>query len=253
MAQDAQAPGLTTAALRAIQGSGSSASGRAEQVADRLAGAIRSGLLPPGQRLPAEVELADQFGVATLTLRQALAILRDWNLVTTRRGRNGGSFVAAARWVALETGGLGRLSVQALRELGDLRQAVSGTAALLAAARAMPSEIEALQRRLDRLRRAETPNERRRADTELAIELAAAAQSHRLTGEEARLRAELGDLAWLGRTDDQHLAAVRARATLIVAVRRGNGVRARRIVERQVEEETTYVVQRRIDLYAALQ
>ncbi|HKN95572.1 MAG TPA: LLM class flavin-dependent oxidoreductase, partial [Pseudonocardiaceae bacterium] len=60
--------GLTTAAVRAMQALGSDQSGRADQIADRLAEAIRLGLLVPGERLPAEAVLADQLGVDVIAL-----------------------------------------------------------------------------------------------------------------------------------------------------------------------------------------
>ena len=52
------------------------------------------GLLAAGEQLPGETELAGQLGVSTVTLREALMALRQQGLVTTRRGRGGGSFVA---------------------------------------------------------------------------------------------------------------------------------------------------------------
>src|SRR6185437_9323381 len=67
--------------------------GRAEQVARRLADAIVLGVLVPGERLPSEAELARRFGVALVTAREGLGILREAGLVETRRGRDGGSFV----------------------------------------------------------------------------------------------------------------------------------------------------------------
>ena len=39
--------------------------------------------------------MARQFGVATVTTREALEALRELGLVETRRGRDGGSFVIA--------------------------------------------------------------------------------------------------------------------------------------------------------------
>ena len=67
--------------------------GRAEQVARRLADAILLGVLTPGERLPNEAELARRFGVALVTAREGLGMLRQAGLVETRRGRDGGSFV----------------------------------------------------------------------------------------------------------------------------------------------------------------
>lgn len=241
---------LTTAAVRALQMLGVAGSGRGEQVADRLAEAMRSGILAPGERLPSEALLADQLGVATLTLREALAILRERGFVVTRRGRNGGSFVADVGGDLTGSAALERFSLHDLRELGDLRLAISGTASALAAQRATTFEIDGLARRVECLRAAETANERRRADTELAVEIAAAAQSPRLTREESGLRAELGDLVWQGRTGAEHAAAVAARTDLVAAIRARDTQRARAVAELEVGAETQAILQRRIDLYA---
>ena len=67
--------------------------GATEQVARRLGEAIGSGVFRPGERLPGEAELARQLEVAPMTLRQALAALREAGYITTVRGRAGGSFV----------------------------------------------------------------------------------------------------------------------------------------------------------------
>ncbi|MFC7764959.1 GntR family transcriptional regulator [Leucobacter soli] len=55
-------------------------------IAERIASAISLGMLAVGERLPAEIELANQFGVAVATLRKALASLRAQGIVETRRG-----------------------------------------------------------------------------------------------------------------------------------------------------------------------
>jgi DNA-binding FadR family transcriptional regulator len=243
------ASGLTTAAVRAIQALGNVQTGRADQIADRLAEAVRLGLLAPGERLPAEAVLADQLGVATLTLRESLAILRDRGLVVTRRGRAGGSFVARPSSGALTRSGLARLTVRELRELGDLRQAVLGTTAELAARRATRLEIAALRRRVDRLATATTPGQRRRADSEFGIELAAAAQAPRLTQGEANLRAELGDLVWVLLSDAEHAEAVALRRSLVDAVAESQPDRARQLAEQHIAHETELLMQWRVDLY----
>src|ERR1700685_1470699 len=67
--------------------------GRAEEVALRVGQAIRLGLLTDGEQLPSEAEFAAQLGVSAMTLREALAMLRQQGLVETRRGRAGGTFV----------------------------------------------------------------------------------------------------------------------------------------------------------------
>lgn len=254
MAATPPGSGLTTAAVRAIRALGHGrrdGAGRADQVAEHLAEAIRRGLVAPGERLPAEAALAEQLGVSTLTLREALSDLRDRGLVETRRGRSGGSFVARPSSDALSRSGLAGLTVRQLRELGDQRQAVMGTAAELAAQRASEIEVAALRRRVDRLCAAGTPGERRRADGEFGIELAAAAQSPRITQHEANLRAELGDLVWTLLSDSEHEESVRVRRALVDAVAEGKPDAARRLAHQHIAYETDLLMQWRIDLYRA--
>ncbi|WP_067646730.1 GntR family transcriptional regulator [Nocardia harenae] len=57
------------------------------QIADRLRMAIKAGEIAPGQRLPSEVELMSQFGVARMTMRQALQELKAEGLVYAQQGR----------------------------------------------------------------------------------------------------------------------------------------------------------------------
>jgi GntR family transcriptional regulator len=66
----------------------------ADQVARDLAEEISSGRIRPDSRLPSEAELAEQYGVARVTIRRAVAKLREQNLVVTVHGR--GSFTAPA-------------------------------------------------------------------------------------------------------------------------------------------------------------
>lgn len=54
---------------------------------------IASGQWPPGSPLPSQRELADEFGVSIMTLRQALQLLTDDGLIETRHGS--GTYVAA--------------------------------------------------------------------------------------------------------------------------------------------------------------
>ena len=60
----------------------------------RLGQAIALGLLRPGDQFPRETKLARSLGISVVTLRGALAILREAGLVETRRGRAGGTFVS---------------------------------------------------------------------------------------------------------------------------------------------------------------
>ena len=241
--------GLTTATARTILGSGQT-TGRAEQAAQRIGEAIRLGLILDGERLPSEVQLSEQLGIATVTLREALATLREQGLIVTRRGRGGGTFARAPQ-VELPDSPPWRLldfSTHDIRELGDHRAAISGMAAQLAAQRALPDEIANLYRQVERLRAATTVSHRRRADTQFTIEVAAAAQSSRLAREELALRAEVGDLLWLERSDADHKASARSRAELVDAIRRSDPQRSRELAEHHVAADTRRLLAARLEL-----
>ncbi len=55
---------------------------------------IDSGELPPGARLPSILALADEYDLAPVTVRKALAALRDEGLIVTQPGW--GTFVPEA-------------------------------------------------------------------------------------------------------------------------------------------------------------
>jgi DNA-binding FadR family transcriptional regulator len=242
--------GLTTVTVRTLLSHLDDAAGRAVAVAHRLSQAIRLGLLLDGQQLPPETKLAEQMGVSTVTLREALAVLREQGLVVTRRGRGGGTFVRAPEDLARQlVQKLRQFSTQELRDLGDHRGAVSGMTAKLAAERALPEEVDSLSRQVERLLAARTASERRRADTQFTIEVAAAAQSPRLTQEELRLRAEVGDLLWLQLDDADHEDSVRARRDLVTAIGQRRPADARELAERHVATDTRRLLQLRLQVY----
>jgi DNA-binding GntR family transcriptional regulator len=63
-----------------------------EQAADYVAARIAAGELAPGQKLPAERDLADQWGIGYQTVRRAMRELRERGLVVSRVGK--GTFIA---------------------------------------------------------------------------------------------------------------------------------------------------------------
>lgn len=165
--------------------------GRAALVERRISEAITGGVLAPGTRLPAESELARLFGVAPVTAREALLSLRERGLVVTRRGRNGGSFVAeSADSAEFATRALRDMSRVALRDLAAHYLAITGACVSLAAQRADPSEIARIRSRVERFASDDPAAWRRTAD-DAQLELSALSQSARLTREQMRLQAEL--------------------------------------------------------------
>lgn len=219
----------------------------------QLGDAIRRGILLDGERLPAEPRLAAQLGVSTVTLREALVALRQQGLVVTRRGRGGGTFVVSPDMSAELASRLRELSCSGLRDLGDQRAAVSGTAARLAAGRALPIEVAAIRDQLDRFAAATAVGDRRRASTQLGLAIAAAAQSPRLVQAELQLAAEIGDLLWLGVTDSEHAATAGAYEALAAAIEAGEPAQARDLAEERIRTETTRLVALRLQAYDTAQ
>src|SRR5215475_12888024 len=68
-----------------------------EETVERLLTVIKLGLVGPGERFPAERDLAAQLGISRLTLREAIHELHEAGYVCSRRGRFGGTFVTYDR------------------------------------------------------------------------------------------------------------------------------------------------------------
>ncbi|MBO4254852.1 FadR/GntR family transcriptional regulator [Streptomyces griseorubiginosus] len=224
---------------------------RVDAVVRRIGDAIELGLLADGEQLPGESELAGQLGVSTVTLREALMALRQQGLLTTRRGRGGGSFVSLP-----EVPGEERLKArlrgwgtEELRDLGDHWAALSGTAARLAAERTEPEDLLQLRRTAEELARAEDAAARGRVYGRFHVELAAAAQSARLTREQVALQTEVGALLCLVLADDEYREEVADRhRSVISAVQDGAHRTARELAERCVQESTARLIALRLTL-----
>ncbi|GAA2890915.1 FCD domain-containing protein [Streptomyces mexicanus] len=224
---------------------------RVDAVVRRIGDAIELGLLADGEQLPGESELAGRLGVSTVTLREALMALRQQGLVTTRRGRGGGSFVSLP-----DRPGPQRLrarlrgwSSEELRDLGDHWAALSGAAARLAAARTEPDDLKQLLRTVDAFAGAARPAPRSRLYGRFQVELAAAAQSARLTRAQVALQTELGALLCLVLDDDAYREEVADRQRALVdAVQDGAPDAARSLAERCVEESAARLVALRLTL-----
>jgi DNA-binding FadR family transcriptional regulator len=174
--------------------------GRAQQVAQRLADGIALGVLAPAERLPSEPELARRFGVAVITVREGLGILRDAGLVQTRRGRDGGSFVATdedAEHHGILTARLHALSQVEIDDIGVYFSAIIAAAAERSADRAAPQDAPRLSAWLAEAGFDDAATARI-TQSGFFLELAVLSQSPRLVREQIRLQADLGPVLLLG-------------------------------------------------------
>ena len=226
------------------------AEGAVEQIVRRLGEAIGAGVLAPGERLPTELELAAQLGVAPMTLRQALQILRDAGFVETRRGRSGGSFVRDDPPALLRAGEPPTRS--ALRELTDWRRAISGEAAALAAERATESERRAVASAAAAAEGAVGEfGEFRLADARFHIAIAEAARSRRLIAAETQIQVEIAEM--LRVVPGPRLARAVSQAShdpIVAAIAAGDADAARSAMQRHVEGTYDWIVGLRLGLRA---
>lgn len=146
-----------------------------ESTVEHLASAVRLGVFADGEKLPPERDLAARLGVSRMTLREAIAALRDSGMVTTRPGRGGGTIVTydASR----HSNGVqdADLTADAIRDALDFRRVVEPGAAYLAARRETTSDEAAWLRRLEQqVREADGDRHTHRiADARLHLAIAA--------------------------------------------------------------------------------
>jgi GntR family transcriptional repressor for pyruvate dehydrogenase complex len=198
-----------------------------EETVERLGTAIKLGLLPPGTRLPAERELCGRMGIARSTLRQALTALTESGHVFATRGRRGGTFVTDPQPPADPP------SFQMLarwRETCDQRLAVELGVALLAAERAQPADLAALDELAAALEQSlEDFAAYRQTDIRLHVGLAEAAGSPGLVRATTEVQGAMTDLIAYIAHPPQVLASSNAQhRRLLAAVRKGDAQRAMR-------------------------
>lgn len=177
-----------------------------ESVVARLRTAIDLGFLEDGEMLPKEALLAKELHVAAFTLREALAELRAEGLVDTKPGRGGGTFVQRQSTLAHDKAfvRLRELSAIALRDLSDWKAMLFGEAAELAARRASPANIARLDAYCTRIAAAATPVSACRIHARFDVELAAVAQSVRLSAAALQVYEEYSWLLALAHDEDSY-------------------------------------------------
>ena len=145
----------------------------ADQVAEQLRQLITSGEFRPGDRIPAERDLAARLGVGRPAVREALRELKTQGLLTTGRGIQGTTVAAlpspsfAAPLSALMGKGAERII-----ELMEIRSAVEIEAAGLAARRATLEDLHRLSILLT------APGEKLSPEDDVAFHAAIAESTH---------------------------------------------------------------------------
>lgn len=127
--------------------------GRAsEMIVDQIRLLIRSGQLKPGDRLPAERDLGERFGVSRVTVREALRGLEANGMVAIKVGAHGGAFVTAPTSARVGEGITDLLSLSELtdKEVTEARQVLELGIIPLVCERATEQDIADLLEICDR-------------------------------------------------------------------------------------------------------
>ncbi len=118
-----------------------------ETIARRIQRAISTGKLEPGEKLPAERDLAKKLNVSRVSVREAYRSLAELGLLSVKRGAEGGAFISdvdhepVTRSLSLMLR-LGRTSHE---ELTEARVLLEPPVARLAALRADAEDIRRLE------------------------------------------------------------------------------------------------------------
>lgn len=164
-----------------------------EETVERLLQAIRLGVTGPGERLPAERDLAARLGVSRVTLREAIRALADAGYVESRRGRYGGTFVTET--LPPTASGRPRAELAAcLDDVLTLRRVLETGAAEAAATRELTKADRAHLTEALTDSAVADPTDYRRRDSRLHLAIAEVAASPLLTTAVADIRIRINEL-----------------------------------------------------------
>jgi GntR family transcriptional regulator, transcriptional repressor for pyruvate dehydrogenase complex len=149
-----------------------------EQILLQVEQAIIDGRLQPGDRLPAERDLAQTFGASRASVREALRVLEMFGVMVARRGTgaDSGSVVAGSAQSGLQSAlrlqaGLQRIPT---RDMVEVRSVLEQHAAQKAAGRAREGLTARMRQIVEGMRSATDIGQFNELDTEFHVELARA-------------------------------------------------------------------------------
>ena len=124
-----------------------------DQVAEQLCAEITQGRLAPGDKLPTEARLVEQFQVSRTVVREAVSRLKSLGLVDSRQGS--GVFVSAQQpFAPLNFEARHAASQEAVIQMVEVRRALEAEVAALAAERRSASDLQAIEQAVQALEQA---------------------------------------------------------------------------------------------------
>ena len=125
-----------------------------EVIIGQIRTAILEGRLMPGDRLPPEKQLGEQFQVSKQTLRESMRALEHMGLIDVRKGIGGGAFIVEVdeQVAAQNLANYLYFKNLTIENLSEFRRLMEPYAAARAAEGISPSDLETLQRLNDSTR-----------------------------------------------------------------------------------------------------
>jgi DNA-binding FadR family transcriptional regulator len=148
-----------------------------ELVVSRLRRAIHLGDFLPGDRLPAERDIATRLEVSRESVREAIRVLEAEGSVASRRGAAGGHAVTALSEPVARNMARLRPNFKQIVQLMEFRHATECLAARRAAERRSADDLECLARAVEALKTAGEIPRFRKADANFHLAVAVAARN----------------------------------------------------------------------------
>jgi len=207
----------------------------ADEIVDVLMGRISSGDLKAGDQLPTEQQLADAFQVSRAVVREAIARLRQQDLVYSQQGK--GVFVSDAPEPSIANSFEDTLT---LPQVMQFRLALEPAAAQLAAVHRTDIIIDKLRRAVERIGKAAAHSEEgAAADFDFHMAIACGSGNPLFVSALESLNARLANLLGKAHVNTRRVsgsveAVHREHAEILEAILRGDQSVARSAMERHL-------------------
>ena len=197
------------------------------------------GKLAPGDRLPSEKELSEQFGLSRTTVRDALRVLESQGLVVIKVGAGGGTFVAnpSSQPVTQALTNMLLLHGITTAELVEARLAIEISIVNYAAERATPEDLQKMNQAIEHARAGHAAGEVRFTphSIDFHVALAQAAKSRALLFTVNAFRTPFYEtLDRLLPDDEMALRAIKDHQELLDAIVARDASRARQVMRAHI-------------------
>ena len=149
-----------------------------ESVIDQIMDLVKRNELKPGDKLPPERELAEKLSISRNSLREAFRVLESRGLIKSKPGE--GRFIREIRNNSHNNTENIILSLEksSILELLEAREIFEVKIAKIAAQRAIPEDIELIERALNKMNEEEGLKDDKKTESDTEFHLAIAGASH---------------------------------------------------------------------------